>query len=641
MSYPILYSPTETEFDHNGLGILSDCAFCEVTEEANGIFELHMKYPTGGIHYSEIVDRAIISARADQFREPQLFRIYSISKDMTPNANILAQHISYDLTGIPVQPFEAHNPISALTGLQSNAVVDCPFTFYSDKSTRAYFHVDVPSSIRSNLGGQEGSILDVYGGEYEFDNYTVKLYNNRGMNRGVSIRYGKNLTDVKQEQNCANVATGIYPYWLVENEYGKVLIELPEKVVHAPGDYGFTKILTVDFSQDFEVQPTVEELREKAEKYIEKNKIGVPDVSLTVSFAQLEQTEEYKNLKLLERVSLFDTVNVEFPALKVSATAKAVKLVYDVLRDRVKSVSLGSVRANIADTIAKQKQEIEKKPSKSFMELAIEGLTKSILGAKGGSVRFLDTNGDGDPDTLYIADDPDPAMAVKVWRFNYEGWGASQNGYVGPFEMGASFNSGIVGQAGAFGTIDSSIINVINLTAESILSKTLEGILLKAGRIESSNGKIIIDLSNTEEQPIFNTGIKTNGLTVRNEDKPNLDLFHVEATKNYGHETFNMEGRTSNGNLLLRISELFSISGPDGIEFTMQDQENTCGINFSMYDGVPQINLLVNGQVKSTISASENEVRLSLPGIVGALPLYFQPNNDGTYTLMGGTPSEY
>ena len=110
-----------------------------------------------------------------------------------------------------------------------------------------------------------------------------------------------------------------------------------------------------------------------------------------------------------------------------------------------------------------------------------------------------------------------------------------------------------------------------------------------------------------------------------------------EKVKNENEEM----GRTSTGKMLLKIAELFSLSGLDGIEFTMQDQENTCGINFSMYDGVPQINLLVNGQVKSTISASEDQVRLSLPGFVGALPLYFQPNHDGTYTLMGGTPSEY
>ena len=359
MSYPILYSATETNFDHNGIGILSACVSCEVTEEANGIFELAMQYPMDGVHFAEIGDRAIIKAKADQFRDPQLFRVYAISKPMNGVVTVLAEHISYDLSGIPVKPFSASTAYSALTGLKNNAVVDCPFDFWTNKTTSANFEVSTPASIRSRLGGAVGSILDVYGGEYEFDNYTVKLHNNRGMNRGVSIRYGKNLTDIKQDQNCSNVATGIYPYWYLETDAGNVLIELPEKVVSAPGTYNFVKIRTLDLSAEFDVQPTHEQLRAKTQEYIKKNNIGVPSVSLTVSFAQLEQSEEYKGLKFLERIGLFDTVSVQFPALNVSTTAKATKIVYDVLMDRVKSVTLGSVRQNIADSISNQQKQID------------------------------------------------------------------------------------------------------------------------------------------------------------------------------------------------------------------------------------------------------------------------------------------
>ena len=372
MSYPILYNATETNFDHNGIGILSACVSCEVTEEANGIFELAMTYPMDGVHFADIGDRAIIKAKANQFRDPQLFRVYAISKPMSGIVTVLAEHISYDLSGIPVKPFSASTASRALSMLKSNAVVDCPFIFWTDKTTQANFKVSVPASIRSRLGGVSGSILDVYGGEYEFDNFTVKLHNSRGQNRGVSIRYGKNLTDIKQDQNCSNVATGVYPYW-VDSE-GAVLVELPEKIVNAPGTYNFVKIRTLDLSSEFETQPTVEQLRERTESYIKANNIGVPSVSWSVSFVQLDQTEEYKGLNLLERVSLFDTVNVEFPALGVSATAKAVKMVYDVIADRVKSVTLGSVRANIADTVAKQGQEIGETAKKEALR-AVNGQT--------------------------------------------------------------------------------------------------------------------------------------------------------------------------------------------------------------------------------------------------------------------------
>ena len=479
MSYPILYSATQTKFDHNGIGILSACVSCEVTEEANGIFELAMTYPMDGVHFAEIGDRAIIKARADQFREPQLFRVYAISKPMNGIVTVLAEHISYDLSGIPVKPFTADSVAGALAGLKTNAVVDCQFEFWTDKSTSAKFRVPTPASIRSRLGGVAGSILDVYGGEYEFDNYTVKLHNNRGMNRGVSIRYGKNLTDIKQEQNCASVATGVYPYWAGDVDGNTVLVELPEKIINAPGTYNFVKIRTVDFTQNFETKPTVEQLRSATESYIKNNNIGVPIVSLTVSFAQLEQSEEYKRLKLLERVSLFDTVNVEFPALGVSATAKAVKMVYDVIADRVKSVTLGSVRANIADTIAGQENKIEtvKTEVKSDIKRAQEVATAWLTNGKGYAYFRKDDLGNI-VDILFM-DTQDAETAVNIMRVGQSGIGFSHNGVNGPYEsawaIDGKFNADFI----YAGSISASLIKggAIVTEGEAYLNPTRDDVL--------------------------------------------------------------------------------------------------------------------------------------------------------------------
>jgi phage minor structural protein len=350
MSYPVLYDSAETDFSHGGFGFLSDCVQCEVTEEANGEFEIFIRYPIDGIHFEDLNTRCIIKARIDQYREPQLFRIYSISKPMSKIVTIRAHHISYDLSGIPVSPFSATNVQDSFLKLKSHAVIDCPFEFWTDKETEAEFAVRVPSSIRSNLGGSEGSILDIYGGEYEFDNYTVKLYNSRGEDRGFAIRYGKNLLDINQEENAAPIATGIYPYW-VDPETSAV-VELPEKIVRADGEYNFERVLPIDLSAEFDSQPTEDQIRDFSTLYLLKNQIGSPAVSLSVSFAQIDQSEEYKHLNLFERVSLFDTISVEFPILKVSAKAKVVKIVYDILLDRVKNAYVGSIKTNIADTVA-------------------------------------------------------------------------------------------------------------------------------------------------------------------------------------------------------------------------------------------------------------------------------------------------
>ena len=468
---PILYPPTETDFESAGLGVLSDSVNCVVTEERNGIFELEMEYPTSGIHFDEILDACLIYAKPSPYRAPEAFRVYKISTPLNGIVTIDARHITYDLNGIPVTPFSASNVVELMASIKSHMAIDNDFDFWTNKTDAGDFRVELPTGTRSILGGQDGSVLDVYGGEYAWQGMQVRLYNQRGQDNGVVIRYGKNLTDINQERNLSNVLTGIYPYW--SNGDGDLVTSDPP-IVSAPGTYPVPKIATVDFSNEFEEKPTADQLKQRAESYISSNQIGIPEVSIKVSFVQLEQTEEYKSIRLLEKCDLCDTVTVQFPALKVDSKAKIVKTVYDVLLDRYNSVEIGSIRTNIADTIANQQAEIKKGPNSSFIQSIANDITNTIIGANGGNVRLLDTNNDGEPDTLYIADNPDPALAQKVWRFNYEGWGASTNGYNGPFTTAATLDQGLYGDFITAGTLNAALVNVINLTANSIVAGILK-----------------------------------------------------------------------------------------------------------------------------------------------------------------------
>lgn len=463
---PILFSPQEKEFKTQGLGVLAHAISCEVTEERNGIFELEMKYPMNGIHFKEIKDRCILYTIPSPYRLPQPFRIYRITKPLNGICNIYAQHISYDLSGFPLNTFTASSAPQAMAGLKSNTAIPSDFRFWTDKQTAANFKVSVPSSTRSVLGGQEGSILDIYGGEYEWDKFTVKLHSHRGQDNSVTIQYGKNLTDAEQDRNISNVYTGIYPYWT--NTEGE-LVTCEPKTIKVPGRYDFERILPVDFSQDFEEKPSPEQLQQKAQQYIQANKIGTPKVSITAKFVHLEQTEEYKHLALLEKCDLCDIVTIEFECLGIDAKAKIIKIKTDCLKGRYIEVEIGDARTNIADTIVGQGQEIHKKPNVSEVQKIANTITNTILGAKGGTVRFIDTNNDGEPDTLYIADNADPAKAKKVWRFNYEGWGASKNGYNGPFSVAATLEDGFY--------------------ADFITAGVINAVLIKAGILQSKDGK--------------------------------------------------------------------------------------------------------------------------------------------------------
>lgn len=444
MRWPILFGFTETAFRSNGVGVLYDAISCKVTEELNGQYELAMSYPLTGIHAESIADRCIIMAKPNPVADPQPFRIYNIRPSSSGTIVINARHLAYDARGIPIAPFAASSVAEALVNMKAAAAVECPFSFWTDKDTQANLSARTPKSLWRTLGGSKGSILDVYGGEYEFDRYDIHLHNRRGADRGVSIRYGKNLRTLEQDRNCAECYTGVYPYWVYAD--GETLVQLPEQIITAKGTYDTPNILTLDLSAEWQKAPTVEDLRACAEKYMVDNDIGVPVVSWKVEIVQLEQTEEYKGQALLERVLLGDTVTVVFPLMQVNASARAVKTVFDVLQDRYESVTLGKVKSNLASTIAKQQQEIEKRPSQTMMENIIGRLADSLTGATGGCIRFLDTDDDDMPDELYIADKPDPAYAVKVWRYNYEGWAASTNGYNGPFKLGATLEDGLLAE---------------------------------------------------------------------------------------------------------------------------------------------------------------------------------------------------
>ncbi len=450
---PILFDASEITFDSNGLGVLSDAISCTVTEERNGAFELTLEYPISGIHYEEITNRRIIYCKPNPYASPQPFRIYRMTKPLSGRVTVYAEHISYDLSGIPVSPFTAASASAAMLQIENSAAVDSNFTFWTDKETAAAMTVEVPSSTRSILGGNAGSVLDVYGGEYEWDRWTVRLWSARGADNGVIIRYGKNLTDLEQDENISNVATGVYPYW--KDSDGN-LVELPEKIVDAPGTYNFTRIIPLDLSSDFEEQPTVEQLRERAEKNVDDNDIGIPTVSISVAFQPLDQTEEYKDLALLERVGLCDTVTVQYETLGVSAKAKCVKTEYDALLDRYTSIELGDARTNIADTIYDQGKEIQELPESSAFLNAVNNATNWITNGRGYMVAVKDENGNW-METVSL-DTPDIKTAQNVWRWNNGGFGHSSSGYNGPYDTAITQDGAIVANFITAGQMSANVI---------------------------------------------------------------------------------------------------------------------------------------------------------------------------------------
>ena len=468
---PILYDATEQQFQNNGIGALADAISCVVTEERNGSYELEMEYPLDGIHYEEVRNYQIIMAVPSDGKQSQPFRIYKVSHPIGGIVTIYAQHISYDLSGIPVLPFQASDCASALIGLKNNSIISNPFEVWTDIAGSGKYSQEIPASFRSRLAGVDGSILDSFGkgAELEFDRFTVKVHQNRGHDNGVKIRYGKNLTDLKQEESIESVYTGVISYWQKEED-GKleeVIGDIQYLDNHA--NYPKEKIHVLDCSTDFEKKPDKTQLNNRAIQYMKANAIGVPKVSIDVSFIQLWQTEEYKNIVSLERVNLCDTVHVIFDKLGVNATAKVIKTEYDVLRDRYTKITLGQARSSFSDVVKESTKNSIQPLIKSVVDVAVNIATSNITNLSGYVTKI--TDGDGNWSELVISDHPDYKQAKNIWRWTQGGLGFSSNGFGGPYETAITSDGKINADSITTGTLDSTLIRIGNKTLTETMSE--------------------------------------------------------------------------------------------------------------------------------------------------------------------------
>ena len=349
----ILYEYTETAFTNNGLGCLNDATSCVVSETLNGEYELEMEYPVNGIHYSDIQLRRIIFAKPNSYDREQPFRIYSISKPIGGLVTVNAEHISYDMSGLPVRGAIEHYAWyvkDVFDHIKNNSVYPCPFTFSSDiTEEKKAISLSKPRSVKAFLGTDEG-LLSLFGGEWEFDRYNAILHKERGQNRGVSIEYGKNLTDVTQDEACSEMYTAVYPYYYQEDDGLQRLDEDVVKIL----DTTYNNVCVLDLTSEFDEMPTQDQLRAKTQEYIKDNKLGEPKVSLKVSFIKNPEV-----IEALHDVRLGDTVSVKFIKIGVDTTSRCISYEFNVLTEQYNSIGLGEPTKTIVDTMTSTSSRID------------------------------------------------------------------------------------------------------------------------------------------------------------------------------------------------------------------------------------------------------------------------------------------
>lgn len=546
--YPILYEgiTVGTVPQHHGLGVLSDCISCEVEQARNDKYELTMVYPITGIHAQELVTRRILKVKPNFTDSPQLFRIDRIGKTMNGKFTVYGKHISYDLSGYEITSGTANNAASACLLLENAA---SGWSITTDKDVTADFRIKEPASVRSYFAGREGSFLDAYGtAELKYDNFSVQFLLHAGEDRGVTVRYGKNLLELSQELDVSNLYTHVLCYYK-DDETTVVGTKVATGLV-----LDVPKTLIVDASEDFEEPPTAEDLATRASRYISENNVTTPKNNIKLGFAQSGE--------LTNRVDLCDTVAIYYEALGISGSAKCIRTKYDCIREKYIETEFGDVKKNVADTISEGNANIDSAKTmannasnlanskkrvfisqpvppydkgdlwtdnnvmyycttpkavgeafdsedwvlatsyidKSSLEVAIAEATEIITGGVGGNViiRFVD----GKPTEILAMNTDNVATATRVVRLNSNGIGISKTGVNGPF-VTAITADGMNASAMVLGTLDASRVIIQHLTATMI-----HGGKLTLGGFDNASGTF--ELLN--EQGIVIGGMDKNGL---------------------------------------------------------------------------------------------------------------------------------
>lgn len=393
---PILYEKNETEFTSNGLCRLRECTKCEVVEERNSIYECDFDYPVDGANYDQIRLGRIIAVEHDDTDDVQPFDIVSYSKPINGVVSFHAVHISYRQSKIVTSGQNVTSLEAAFTMLKSGQPSN-PFTYWTDQTSTTAFPLadNIPRSVRECLGGTEGSILDTYGGEYEWDKFTVRLWNKRGSDVDFAIRYGLNMTDYNDETDSSESYSAILPFW-VGNENNVQTIVKGSLVSNGSTTVtGRVDAVAMDFSQEFETQPTTAELENLSRATLTTKQPNLAAQTIKVGFIRLQDSGEYGQFEQLLKCKLCDTVRVEFPRYNMSGRFKIVKTVYDVLLDRFTEMELGTLQTTLSEALGISSGSSSYSTTGgggASYRLTKDGSTITLTGSDGSSSSVTDAN---------------------------------------------------------------------------------------------------------------------------------------------------------------------------------------------------------------------------------------------------------
>ena len=389
---PILFNKNEQSFDTYGLGELN-VTKGTVTRERNGNYTLYAEIPVNDPAVAILEKEMKLKADAGLRTKNQTFEISRIVKDSSSIVKIYGQHISHKLEYMALRNATVFNgsAYSALAIWKGALIGDLRFDVWSDIQTvgKGVFDISKMENARQALGGVEGSILDIYGGEYEFDNMTIRLHKQLGRTAPTVLEYGRNILSAESDETIESTYTSVLPFATYtpdkpegdtsDSQPDPVTVTLPENYVDSKYKalYAHRRIKVVDFSSEFKSDskskdiPTADKLRKLTTDYMERNAIGKPKINTKIEYADLAKTLDYADNGWIEELELCDIVPIYYPQISLTdETAKVTTITYDFVHERHESVEFGDIGTNVrstmqsglagkVDDIAKAQQDFE------------------------------------------------------------------------------------------------------------------------------------------------------------------------------------------------------------------------------------------------------------------------------------------
>lgn len=436
---PRIYKPTakKEDFETNGLGILSDTTRCDVTEEANGRYEVELEHPLNSRFKPYFDNGFFIKAKPNDKEEYMIFEIKNTYEDtMTNNILIYGVSRTQKLGNRSVQKVEikSQSGTSAMKSITNGMDMKSDIELFSDIPTISSTTFEA-RNVLNCIAGEQGSMLQLWGGEIKHEAFKLSLLQRRGRDNVGTVRYGKDLNGLKIKLDWSSIITRVLPYAdLQSNGDGQT-----KRIYGEPVDsllinnYPDVYARHIQFTEEQGVID-LDSLNRVSKNYFTSinPRSDQPKIQIELEIEKLSDSKEAKEFAKLRNYNLFDTFKIRHKLYDIDIDSKITTVVYDSLTEKTKKVHAGDSRMSF---FVKQNSDLQETikglSKKGYMSEFVDYVTKIISGNDGGHVIWWPKNR---PTDLFFCDKPSLEEARQLLRINKSGIGFSDRGWKGPFK---------------------------------------------------------------------------------------------------------------------------------------------------------------------------------------------------------------